>query len=108
MIGHQQIISCRMNGIAPSDIFVHLDDHPKNGHPENQIANGELPVSVWAGETSPARADLSWAHGLTVHLIPGKETTIQKYVAWWIAFIESKPKLLVGIDTDMEFNEWIS
>ena len=105
MIGHQQIISCRMNGITPSDIFVHIADHPKNGHPEKQIENGELPPSVWTGDAIPARADLSWAHGLRIHLLPGN-STIDKYVQWWIAFTDIKPKFLIGIDTDGELNEW--
>ena len=108
MIGHQQIISCRMNGITPNDIFVHLSEPPKHINAESQIQNNEFPVSVWTGDMAARRADLSWAHGLTIHLLPGKQTTIEKYLAWWLAFIESKPKLLVGIDTDMEFNQWNS
>lgn len=105
MIGHQQIIEARMNGLAPSDVFVHITPHPKNGHPEKQIERGEMPLDVWTGDAVAARADLSWAHGLNIHLMPGA-ATIEKYVQWWVAFVNIKPKLLLGIDTDGELNEW--
>jgi hypothetical protein len=37
--------------------------------------------------------------------MPGN-STIDKYVQWWIAFMNIEPKMLIGIDTDGELNEW--
>lgn len=110
MIGHQQIIESRMNGYAPSDVFVHILPRPKHRkdefqNPEHQIRNKEFPIDVWTGDSIAARADLSWAHGLVIHLMPGN-STIDKYVQWWIAFMNIEPKMLIGIDTDGELNEW--
>lgn len=110
MIGHKQIIDVRMQGLAPTDVFLHLKPHPPRRNdgfwnPEEQLINHETDYpDVYVGSDNPKRADLSWMIGLTVHLIPSATTTNEQYRDWWIACTEAKPKFLIGIDPDGELN----
>ena len=112
MIGHKQIIHARINGFAPTDVFIHIAPHPKTHSegfslPEEQITNKEFPLSIWTGSTIARRADLSWVKGLVCHLIPNAlETSNNEYLKWWLAIIAAEPKFLIGIDPDNEVNFW--
>ena len=105
MIGYLQIINCRMGGLTPTDAFVYIRPAPPGDH-ENQIKDGGDFIDVWTDGSSPARADLRWATDITIHLMPGLDTTIEHYIKWWLAFIAVEPAHLIGIDTDGELNTW--
>lgn len=112
MIGHNQIIKYRLQGLTPSDVFLHLKPHPqvrKDGfwNAEETLATRESAFpDVYIGSDHPRRADLSWAYNLNIHLIPAATTTNDEYCQWWIACANAKPKLLIGVDPDGEVNTW--
>jgi hypothetical protein len=101
MIGHEEIIEARLNGMAPKDVFFYIRD----ADVDMSIYGVEQP-DVFTEKTLPKNADLRWMHGLVVHLIPGPDTTNEEYLKWWLACIEAKPKFLIGIDPDGELNTW--
>jgi len=106
MLGHKQIIALRRNNSKPKGVFFFARPEPKFKkdwqNPEYNIVRGELP-DVYAGDSSAKKADLTWVKGLTIHLIAD---TKEDFLEWWIALVEAKPKLLLGIDWDGELNEW--
>lgn len=107
MRGHKQIIDLRKNNAKPKTVFFHIGncDAKKNSlfDPENALYFNELP-SVYTCKSTPAKADLSWLHGLHVQLLPCDD--IQLWIKWLVAIIDAKPKYLIGIDNDGEINEW--
>lgn len=106
MLGHKQIIELRRNRQKPKSVFFFARPEPKVlkdwMNPEFGIIRGEHP-DVYAGDSSAKKADLTWAKGLKIHLIAD---TKEEFLEWWVAFVEAKPALLLGIDWDGELNEW--
>ncbi|MBU3539047.1 hypothetical protein [Polynucleobacter sp. UK-Gri1-W3] len=94
-----------MGGLTPAEAFVRIKHAPPGDH-ENQIECGSNSIDIWTEGSSPSRADLRWATNITIHLIPGLDTTIEHYTKWWLAFIAVDPQQLIGIDTTGELNTW--
>jgi hypothetical protein len=106
MIGHQQIIKLREQGMKPTSVFFRIAEHPKfkmpSEDPERSLEHGNLP-EVYTGIVDPKKIDLTWIKGLRVHLIGGD---MESHTNWWISLIDAQPKLLVGIDWDNQVNIW--
>jgi hypothetical protein len=107
MIGQQPIITLRKAGFKPTTVFFFIGEPPTPkfwfNDPMGCLNRNEMP-EVYTHGVNPKKADLTWAKGLIIHLIGGKD--IYEYMAWWVSLIDAEPRLLIGVDTDEEVNIW--
>lgn len=70
MIGHNQIIAMRMEGIKPTTVFVQFG---KPFNAEKDVSDGIIPT-VWISEKdNPKLTDLTWAKDLNIQLMQAKD-----------------------------------
>lgn len=110
MVGHQSIINLRRLGKKPRTVFFFLGEYQYPTldcfDPEKAILRLEIP-EVWIKPTKPRDVDLSFVRGIKIQLLcVDNKTTIQQYMDWWMALVKEEPEMLIGIDTDDEFNIW--
>jgi hypothetical protein len=98
MIGHKQIIELRKKRRKPVTVFMSFG---KPFNADNDIKDQILPT-VYVRKSTPELADLSWAKGLDIQLLPCDD--LQLYTRWWCALVDAGVKGIVGIDSDGEIN----
>lgn len=99
MIGHNQIIALRMEGVKPKTVFVQFG---KPFNAEQDVACGIIP-SVWiADKDNPKLTNLTWAKDLNIQLMPAKD--IEQFVKWWVALVDADVNTIIGLDNDGEIN----
>lgn len=99
MIGHNQVIEMRMEGMKPSTVFVQF------GKPFNAEldVSSEIIPTVWISEKdNPKLTDLTWAKDLNVQLMQAKD--MDQFVKWWIALVDADVNTMIGLDNDGEIN----
>ena len=112
MIGHQCVIDLRKQGKKPRSVFFFLGEYQYPNFdcfdPEKAIERFQHP-EVWVMDSKAKDCDLSFVKNLRVHLLctdKTYKTDIKRYLEWWLALMAEKPALLIGIDSDDEFNIW--
>lgn len=99
MIGHNQVIAMRMEGIKPKTVFVQFG---KPFNAEKDVSEGIIPT-VWIFEKdNPKLTDLTWAKDLNIQLMQAKD--IDQFVKWWIALMDAEVNTIIGLDNDGEIN----
>jgi hypothetical protein len=99
MIGHNQIIAMRMEGIKPKTVFVQFG---KPFNAEKDVSEGIIPT-VWISEKDNHKlTDLTWAKDLNIQLMQAKD--IDQFVKWWIALVDAEVNTIIGLDNDGEIN----
>jgi len=107
MLGHQQIIKYRQQGLQPQAVFFHINSHPFETIPEleteNDLDNGFFP-SIYTGSTLPSSQSIWYLRGLKIHIIsvtPDIELTTQ----WVLAILELEPSFLIA-DIEGTIHTW--
>ena len=99
MIGHNQVIAMRMEGLKPKTVFVQFG---KPFNAEKDVSSGIIPT-VWIAEKdNPKLVDLTWAKDLNIQLMQAKD--IDQFVKWWIALVDAEVNTIIGLDNDGEIN----
>ena len=98
MIGHEQIIEMRLAGKRPKHIFASFE---KPLLPNFEVNPNET-CNVYLENSDPKKCDLRWAYGMNIQLLSCDD--IHTWVKWWIAFVDAKPKVFIGLDSDGEVN----
>lgn len=99
MIGHEQIIAMRLHEKKrPKHVFATFETPL---FPNCEIDHYDT-CNVYLDGSNPQNEDLRWAVGLDIQLLQCKDMDL--WVKWWCAFVDAKPKSLIGIDPDGEVN----
>lgn len=98
MIGQNQIINLRKKGLKPNTVFV---EFKTPFYANRDIELGHIP-SVYVGNESAKLADLAWAKGLDIQLMPAKDN--KQFADWWVALVDAEVNSIVGLDNDGEIN----
>lgn len=101
MIGHKEVI----NLIAKKKIkavIVYVGKKPNWYKPHEMNSEGDKTGLIYTETSRPKKGDMSFLKNQFVQLIHGAEASDELFSKWFIEVVDSKPKKLMAVDSEME------